>query len=235
MPSQIPASLRRSLLAPLAARGRADEIERRLLEAIDLGEFADGEQLPAETDLAAQLGVAPMTLREALAGLRRIGLVETRRGRGGGTFVRVPSDPDRVLRRLAASSADQLRDLGAMHEAVAVAAARLAAAAASRADVARLDVHVAALASARGAAQRRLADSRFHIEVALAAGSLRLAKAETELQTAARPLTWLLLDEDGGALAAAEHAPHRRGDRRARRGHRARRPCASTCAARPPG
>lgn len=205
MPSEIPASLRRSLLAPLAARGRADEIERRLVEAIDLGEFADGEQLPAESELAAQLGVAPMTLREALAGLRRSGLVETRRGRGGGTFVRVPADPDRVLRRLAANSVDQLRDLGAMHAAVAIAAVGLAATAASPSALARLDAHVRALDEATGAAQRRLADSRFHIEVALASGSLRLAKAETELQTAVRPLTWLLLDEDGGAVAAAEH------------------------------
>jgi len=205
MPSEIPASLRRSLLAPLAARGRADEIERRLVEAIDLGEFADGEQLPAESELAAQLGVAPMTLREALAGLRRSGLVETRRGRGGGTFVRVPADPDRVLRRLAANSVDQLRDLGAMHAAVATAAVRLAATAASPADVGRLAGQVDALTAAAGTGQRRLADSRFHIEVALASGSLRLAKAETELQTAVRPLTWLLLDEDGGTVAAAEH------------------------------
>lgn len=205
MPSEIPASLRRSLLAPLAARGRAEEIERRLVEAIDLGELADGEQLPAESELAAQLGVAPMTLREALAGLRRIGLVETRRGRGGGTFVRVPSDPDRARRRLADSGIDQLRDLGTMREAVAVAAARLATSAASENDVSRLMGHVRALTGAADATHRRLADSRFHIEVALMSGSLRLAKAETELQTSVRPLTWLLLDNDGAGLAVAEH------------------------------
>ncbi|HEX9042935.1 MAG TPA: winged helix-turn-helix domain-containing protein, partial [Trebonia sp.] len=82
-----------SLISPLAAAGRADEVVQRVSQAIQLGLFVDGEQLPPETDFAAQLGVSAMTLREALASLRQRGLVETRRGRTGGTFVRRPAAP----------------------------------------------------------------------------------------------------------------------------------------------
>ena len=77
-----------SLISPLAAAGRAEEVVQRVSQAIQLGLFVDGEQLPPETEFAAQLGVSAMTLREALATLRQQGLVETRRGRTGGTFVR---------------------------------------------------------------------------------------------------------------------------------------------------
>ena len=66
---------------------------QRITEAIHLGLLADGEQLPVEVELARQFGVAPMTVREALAELRDQGLVETRRGRTGGSFVRRPAGP----------------------------------------------------------------------------------------------------------------------------------------------
>src|ERR1700704_4283985 len=82
-----------SLISPLAAAGRADEGGQKVSQAIQLGLFVDGEQLPPETEFAAQLGVSAMTLREALATLRQQGLVETKRGRTGGTFVRRPTSP----------------------------------------------------------------------------------------------------------------------------------------------
>src|ERR1700685_1470699 len=82
-----------SLIAPLAVLGRAEEVALRVGQAIRLGLLTDGEQLPSEAEFAAQLGVSAMTLREALAMLRQQGLVETRRGRAGGTFVRRPAAP----------------------------------------------------------------------------------------------------------------------------------------------
>ena len=66
----------------LRQEGRTEEVVRRLIEVIDLGLLAEGEQLPSESELAMQLGVATVTLREALAVLRQRGLIETRRGQG---------------------------------------------------------------------------------------------------------------------------------------------------------
>src|SRR5260221_7764127 len=102
-----------SLISPLAATGRADEVVQRVSHAIQLGLFVNGEQLPPETEFAAQLGVSAMTLREALATLREQGLVETRRGRTGGTFVRRPLTPpvDVLRARLNAMTTSVLRDL----------------------------------------------------------------------------------------------------------------------------
>jgi DNA-binding GntR family transcriptional regulator len=56
-----------------------------VLEAIREGEFAPGDQLPPEEDLATSLGVSRHTLRRALGNLEMMGLIE--RSHGGGTFV----------------------------------------------------------------------------------------------------------------------------------------------------
>lgn len=207
MPSDVPPSLRRSLLAPLGAGGRAAEVERRIEEAIELGALGDGEQLPSETDLAADLGVSPMTLREALVGLRRSGLVETRRGRGGGTFVRGSAAVQRarLQARLEARSTDQLRDLGDEHAALAAMAAMLAAERALDADLDQLERHTDDLERAENEGAARTADSRFHIELAVAARSLRLTHALTRMQADLAGLTWTLLGAERAPVAASEH------------------------------
>jgi len=182
-----------SLISPLAAAGRADGVVQRVSQAIQLGLFVDGEQLPPEADFAAQLGVSAMTLREALATLREQGLVETRRGRTGGTFVRRPmSPPVGALRdRLRAMTTSALRDLTDEQLAVSGAAAKLAAARASSVSVRRLGTLADQLASAASLGSRIRADSRFHIEVAIASQSERLTRLEVSLQTQLAELLWL--------------------------------------------
>src|SRR3954463_6579276 len=125
----------RSTTAPCAARRwpagplLGETVARRVGSAISLGLLAPGEQLPAEAELATQLNVSTVTLRDALAELRRLGLVETRRGRGGGSFVRSRGDalPERAEARLAELATTDLRELGDAAGAVAATAARLAA------------------------------------------------------------------------------------------------------------
>ena len=182
-----------SLISPLATAGRAEEVVQRVSQAIQLGLFVDGEQLPPETEFAAQLGVSAMTLREALASLRQQGLVETRRGRTGGTFVRRPASPPLGLlrERLRAMTTSSLRDLTDEQFAVSGAAARLAAARASAADVRRLGTLVRRLSAASTLGSRIRADSRFHIEVAQASQSERLTRLELGLQTQLAELLWL--------------------------------------------
>ena len=182
-----------SLISPLATAGRADEVVQRVSQAIQLGLFVDGEQLPPETEFAAQLGVSAMTLREALATLREQGLVETRRGRTGGTFVRRHvSPPVGMLRdRLRTMTTSALRDLTDEQFAVSGAAAKLAAARASSASVRRLHALVSQLAGAVSLGSQIRADSQFHIEVAIASQSERLARLEVGLQTQLAELLWL--------------------------------------------
>src|SRR5438045_9290980 len=78
----------RTLFTPLDTGGRADTVTRRLAQAIRLGLLLDGERLPAESQLAGQLGVSTVTLREAPATPRTMGLAATRRRRGGPPCVR---------------------------------------------------------------------------------------------------------------------------------------------------
>ncbi len=68
--------------------GNAFEITvARLAQAIRLGLVEVGERLPPERELAERLQVSRVTLREAIGALREAGLLESRRGRSGGTFV----------------------------------------------------------------------------------------------------------------------------------------------------
>lgn len=55
---------------------------------IDGGRLLPDDKLPPEEDLAAALGVSRMTLRQALASIEAKGLLERRRGRAGGNFIR---------------------------------------------------------------------------------------------------------------------------------------------------
>jgi GntR family transcriptional regulator, transcriptional repressor for pyruvate dehydrogenase complex len=192
-----------SLIAPLAAAGRAEEVVLRVGRAIQLGLLTDGERLPPETEFAAQLGVSAMTLREALAMLRQHGLVETRRGRTGGTFVRRPAAPQLgpLRDRLRTMTVGQLRDLTDEQSAVSGAAARLAATRASTASVRRLLALADQLASAATTGARIMADSRFHIEVAIASNSERLTALEVALQATLAELLWLPFEAAGTARA----------------------------------
>jgi DNA-binding FadR family transcriptional regulator len=207
MPSHLPSSARHAVLAPLDRRGRVAEVERRLADAISIGVFGDGDQLPSEAELAAQLGVATVTLREALVGLRRTGLVQTRRGRNGGTFVHAPVETAeaRLFARLRELSVDDLRDLGDHRAAIGGTAAALAAERASGPDLDRLDAHVDRLAAAVTDAERRAADARFHVEIAATTRSLRLTRAESELQTESGALVWLAAGSGGHERAVADH------------------------------
>jgi len=71
--------------------GNAFEITvSRLAQAIRLGLVGEGDRLPAERELAERLRVSRVTLREAIRALREAGILESRRGRTGGTFVVAP-------------------------------------------------------------------------------------------------------------------------------------------------
>ncbi|MZF90675.1 FCD domain-containing protein [Streptomyces sp. SID5643] len=88
------------VLRPVRAGNGFEEALEQILQVVRLGLVPGGERLPAERELAERLGISRVTLREVLKVLQDQGLVESRRGRYGGTF---------VLPRAEAVGEDELR------------------------------------------------------------------------------------------------------------------------------
>ncbi len=81
------------------------QIMHQVTDAIAGGRILPGDQLPSHRDLAAQLVIAPLTVKKAYDELERQGLIVTQRGRG--TFVndRLPTlDLEQRLERLRESA-----------------------------------------------------------------------------------------------------------------------------------
>lgn len=197
---------RSALLTPLDGGGRSEAVARRLGSAIALGLIENGEQLPSEAQLAATLNVSTLTLRDALADLRSRGLVETRRGRGGGSFVRMSQAAlaDLSRERLAEVGTSDLRELGDMHAMAAGSAARLAAERASRTELARLRELVTRMADARDATELHRLEGRYYIEMAAAAQSARLTRLEIDVQFDLAQVMWRLRSDRAPGAVAAE-------------------------------
>ncbi len=120
---------RSAVFAPISNQGRAVRVEQRLAQAIWSGLLSDGEKLPSESELAAMLGVATVTAREALISLRAQGLVTTIRGRGGGSFVTRPSRAvdENLRKRIGSMTRVELADRGVHYATVLSGCAELAA------------------------------------------------------------------------------------------------------------
>src|SRR6478609_5112288 len=182
-----------AVFAPLPAAGRAEAVRRRLGEAIALGLLPDGSMLPPESDLADRFGVATVTVREALGTLRDDDLIVTRRGRGGGSFVKAPRDGGRaaLLARLTRVGLGELRDL-ADHYCAALAAER-----ADPDDVARLRRLAALRPEPDEPSGIPRQEGTFHLELAATAQSARLTREEMVLQREIGPVLWLADAEAG--------------------------------------
>jgi DNA-binding FadR family transcriptional regulator len=184
------------VFSPLDGAGRAELVEQRLTDAIVSGVLRDGERLPSESELARSLGVAVVTAREALVALRDKGLVQTRRGRDGGSFI--THDREAAMRmideRVRSLSRIELRDLSLHYAAIAGMAAEVAADRASEDDLASL-VELDARADLTTPGGARRAVGRFQLEIAAVSQSPRLVREELRLQAEAGPLLWLCLRE----------------------------------------
>ncbi|MFE9338695.1 FadR/GntR family transcriptional regulator [Streptomyces sp. NPDC007063] len=76
-----------TVLRTVHAGNGFEEALEQILQIVRLGLVAEGERLPAERELAERLGISRVTLREVLKVLAEQGVVASRRGRYGGTFV----------------------------------------------------------------------------------------------------------------------------------------------------
>lgn len=156
---------------------------RRLGELIGSGVLVQGERLPTETELAQLFGVSPMTIRNALKVMRDYELVETRRGRGAGTFVR--QDVSSKLRHPGNElpSLEEFLDFTVWREAISGEACAIAAREITPALVDELNELVAAVdAPGLSPEDYRFADARLHLRIAEMSGSQRLLEGERQIQ-----------------------------------------------------
>jgi DNA-binding FadR family transcriptional regulator len=166
------------VLRPVRGGNGFEEALEQILQIIRLGLVPHGERLPAERDLADRLGVSRVTLREVLKVLQDQGIVESRRGRYGGTFVLrrpEPADGARATELRRRVAAVEVEDTLRFREVLEVGAAGL---------VAEHDLLPeqagrlrAALAATRDAplADYRRADTMLHLTLADLCGSPTLA------------------------------------------------------------
>jgi GntR family transcriptional regulator, transcriptional repressor for pyruvate dehydrogenase complex len=168
--------LEQTVYTPVRQGSAVAETVARLGRAIGMGLLRPGDRLPPEGQLAVDLGISPVTLRSALGILRSAGLVETRRGRGGGTHVSRDGSPDGVLGAEPLLTTDELRDLVDYRRVVEGGAAWLAAERATVEQIDYLDALVREMNETRGFDPWSERDGLFHLIVADASGSRRLVE-----------------------------------------------------------
>lgn len=157
-------------IEPLALPRAADAVTRTLIDALRRGELVVGEQLPPGRELAARMGVSRPVLREAIEQLQAVGVLESRRGNGGGVFVRSLTLPTHLLTD---RNLDDPRDLVEALEArrtIETSCHLLACERAGDDDLRALAGLVVDLEAATGDPQAFIElDVRFHLRVAAAA------------------------------------------------------------------
>jgi DNA-binding FadR family transcriptional regulator len=173
------------LLAPVPMRTAGETIAERLVTAIALGEFVSGQRLPTERELASMLEVSRTTVREALQRLAASGYVTTRRGRGGGTFVRGDSlgpDSDEMIRRTLLPAWAELGELLDFRRLTEQLIARTAAQRRDDQDIAAIRGAVGQYAVAQDREASRLADHALHQSIARATHNSRLVELSARIR-----------------------------------------------------
>lgn len=173
-----------SMLRPVRSGNAFEETVERLLQAVKLGVVPFGAKMPPERELAAQLGISRVTLREAIRALQDAGYLDVRRGRYGGAFVVYqPPDPGQgdLRRALSEMAPGALDDALTFRMAVECGAAEVLAGLSGSGrltaeQIGTLRRRLAEVNEAGPVDYRRL-DTAFHLAIAELTGSPLLAAA----------------------------------------------------------
>jgi GntR family transcriptional repressor for pyruvate dehydrogenase complex len=216
-------------LGALPAGTPVSEVARRLMDLFTTGDLEPGTRLPPERQLAATLGVGRSAVREALAALEILGIVDVRAG--SGTYLRGTASQllPQTLRWGLLIGRKNTEELLELRSGLEIYVARLAAGRAAASDHRALSDSLERMASRTGdLAAFAQADLDFHTALAVAAGNdtivdlLQVARSllqvyadravhdEGEARTAlaeheAIHRAILRADEDGAASAMAVH------------------------------
>jgi DNA-binding FadR family transcriptional regulator len=172
-----------TVFAPVKRGDIVAQTVARLGQAIGMGLLHPGDRLPPEARLADDLGISPVSLRSALTMLRGAGLVETRRGRGGGTFVTGDARGVASIGDDPIPTEEQLRDLVDYRCVVEGGVAALAAERATSAQIAHLLDLAAAMRDVTSFPQWSDRDTLLHLVIADASGSPRLMSEVARLRS----------------------------------------------------
>lgn len=225
MPSNLGPGVKAAVFAQLTDAGRAEQVAQRLADGIALGVLQPGERLPSEPELVRRFGVALITVREALGILRTAGVLETRRGRGGGSFVvgQGGDQDDMLAARVRRLSPMELADIAVIFGALASASAAAAAERATEDEVARVTRWLDA-ADYSSAAAARMNQGGFQLELAVLSQSPRLVREQIRLQAESGSVLLAGLDDE------ATRSDVRAADRRILRAVQRRQPGAARSA-----
>jgi GntR family transcriptional regulator, transcriptional repressor for pyruvate dehydrogenase complex len=142
------------VFTPVQTRRTFEEAADQIAEKVRTGELRTGDRLPGERSLAAQMEISRPTLREAVKVLGDAGVLEVRRGPGGGMYVATDVVPTDLVRH---SASLRLAEIAAVLEARRLLEPRVAQLAAQRAseeDFEALERSIEAM--------RRLVDGGWH-------------------------------------------------------------------------
>jgi GntR family transcriptional regulator, transcriptional repressor for pyruvate dehydrogenase complex len=172
------------VLRPIRGHHAFEACVEQLATAIRLGIHPKGSTLPPERELADRLHVSRATVREAITALRTAGMVETRRGRGGGSVVTYsPRAPRARSKAPSPKVLETWLDSLTFRRIVEPGAVATAAALELTAEqTGLLTSAFDAVTSASGSASHRQADSRFHLAFASVTGSPSIIDAVTRVQ-----------------------------------------------------
>ncbi len=195
-------------IATVETRRLYRQIATQLSALIASGEFAVGQRLPSERELAAQLGVSRPSLREALIALELEGLVEVRVGAGIWVTAASGRDPETSVQHEGEGPFELLRARWLLEGEIAAAAAREA-----------TDVDLASIRAALTEMERlqkktedfSAFDRLFHVRIAASTRNGVLQAVVEDLWDRGRGAIWRLMEHhfQTPALQAASVNDHR--------------------------
>lgn len=175
---------------PVDNRRLYEQVAAQIGDLIGRGEFTPGQRLPAERDLARQLGVSRPVVREAMIALEIAGLLEVRTG-SGAYVCEKPAEPTTPL-NIGHSPTDILNARRLIEGEIAALAAIHAAAA----DVEAMGGQIAQMQADHDAGRPwQGADLGFHAAIARASGNAALVSVVERLWQDQHAPVFTLLSE----------------------------------------
>lgn len=132
------------MFEPIQAPRAFEVVCERVRQLIASGRLKEGDKLPPERQLAEQLGVSRLAIREALRSLESAGLLVLQRGPKGGAFIRGDSDGKmtEVMQDMLNIGTITLSDLTEARIFILASVARLACERATAEDLAKIEENV---------------------------------------------------------------------------------------------